>query len=581
MLKILKNLSAKEVGMAIVIIGLVCVQIWFDLTLPDFMNEITGLLQTGGDISEILVSGGKMLGCALGSLSMSVIVAIMSARIASGLSYSLRNRVFGKVMSFSMEEINQFSTSSLITRSTNDITQVQLFIVLGLQMLIKAPITAVWAITKIANKNFSWTVVTVIAVIVLLCIVVTCVSLTTTRFRRLQKQIDDINRVTKENLDGLSVVRAYNAEDYQERKFEKANNNLTQTNMFTSRTMSFLAPSMQMISSGLILAIYLVGAVMIDSAGLMDKVDLVSDMVVFMAYAMQVVLSFMMLSMVFMILPRATVSAKRINELLSTVNKLTPGNASAGLDEKNGEVEFRNVSFKYPDADDYVLKNINFSAKRGETVAIIGAIGSGKSTALNLIPRFYDVTEGEVLVNGRNVKEYSKDQLNDYIGYVSQRPILFKGSIKSNVVYGLEESDEKLDEALAISQASEFVKELEDGADSFVAQGGANLSGGQKQRVSIARALYKNPDIYIFDDSFSALDYKTDYKLRSALSEKCGGATRLIVGQRIATIMDADKIIVLEEGEMAGMGTHKELLKDCEVYKEIALSQLSKEELAV
>ncbi len=583
MFKVLKNLSRVELFLAVAVVVLTCIQTWFDLTLPDYMSEITMLVQTEGSaMQDILLAGAKMLGCALGSLAISIVVAVVASRIASNFSFITRGRVFNKVLSFSMSEINGFSTSSLITRTTNDITQVQMIIVLGMQMLIKAPITAVWAIIKIADKNEAWTIVTAIAVVVLLAIVTTCLSLAVPRFKMLQKLTDNINKVAREHLDGLSVVRAYNAEEYQGEKFEAANDKLTSTNLFTAKTMSFLMPSIQMISSGLVLAVYLVGAVVINEALGMDKITLFSDMVVFSSYAMQVILSFMMLVIVFMLLPRASVSARRINEILDTKEQIISGKITESLAAKDGEVEFKNVSFRYPDAEDYVLKNISFTAKKGEVVAFIGSTGCGKSTVINLIPRFYDVTEGEVLVGGINVKEYEKKSLNNMIGYVSQRATLFTGTIKSNVEYG--ENDKLGDEddllsSIETAQADDFVQALEDSYDAYIAQGGRNLSGGQKQRISIARAIYRDPKIFIFDDSFSALDYKTDRKLRKALNEDCKGTTRLIVGQRIGTIRDADQIIVLEDGEIVGIGRHEDLLAECAVYKQIALSQLSEEEL--
>ncbi len=584
MTKILKNLSAKEFALAAIVLVLTCVQTYFDLTLPDYMSKITMLVQTeGSEMNEIYMAGLQMLAFAFGSLAISVIVAIIAAKIASNFSFITRSKVFEKVMSFSMKEINSFSTSSLITRTTNDITQVQLLIVMGLQMLIKAPITAIWAIAKISSKSSSWTVATAVAVVVLLSIVGICLTLAIPKFKKLQTLTDNINRVARENLDGLSVVRAYNAEEYQTEKFEKANTELTATNIFTSKTMSFLMPSIQMISNGLQLAVYLIGAVLINEAIGMDKMTLFSDMVVFSSYAMQVIISFMMLVMVFMLLPRASVSARRINEVLDEKESIVSGTKTDGLSNKEGEVEFKNVSFKYPDAEDYVLKNINFTAKKGEFVAFIGSTGCGKSTAINLVPRFYDVTEGEVLVNGVNVKEYSKTALNSIIGYVSQRATIFTGTIKSNIVFG-DNADgahdsEELAASVETAQAAEFVNKLENKYESYIAQGGKNLSGGQKQRISIARAVYRDPEIFIFDDSFSALDYKTDRKLRETLNVECKDSTRLIVGQRIGTIKDADKIIVLEDGEIVGMGKHRELLQSCDVYKQIALSQLSEEEL--
>ncbi len=584
MFKIIKRLSKVEYLLAGLIVLLTCGQTFLDLTLPDYMSEITMLVQTEGSaMADIYVAGGKMLACAFGSLALALTVAIVSAKIAANFSYTTRGLLFEKVMDFSMKEVNSFSTASLITRTTNDVTQVQLLIVMGTQMLVKAPITAVWALIKIYNKNFSWTVVTGIAVVVLVAIVGTCMSLAVPRFKKLQELTDDINRVARENLDGISVVRAYNAEGYQADKFEVANNALTSTHLFTARTMSFLMPSIQMISNGLVLGIYLVGAVMINDAVGVDKMTLFSDMVVFSAYAMQVVMSFMMLVMVFMLLPRASVAARRINEVLDTKQSVVEGSQTQGIAAKAGQVEFKNVSFKYPDAEDYVLKNISFTANKGETVAFIGATGCGKSTVINLIPRFYDATEGEVLVGGVNVKEYAKTALSSLIGYVSQRATLFTGTVKSNVIFGdnaaVGDGAQDLASAVDTAQAAEFVTTLNGGYDGYVAQGGGNLSGGQKQRLSIARAVYRAPEIFIFDDSFSALDYKTDRTLRQTLQQECGAATRFIVGQRIGTIKDADKIIVLEDGQIVGMGSHAQLLASCEVYQQIALSQLSEEEL--
>ncbi len=584
MIKLLKNLSLREYLLAGLVLILTCAQVYLDLTLPDYMAEITRLVQTEGSaMGDITLAGVNMMLCAIGSLLLSIGVAVIAADIAAQFSFVTRSNMFQKVMGFSMQEVNSFSTASLITRTTNDITQVQLYIVMGMQMLVKAPITAVWAIIKIADKNLSWTVVTGVSVLVLLVIVLICLSLAVPRFKRLQTLTDNINKVSKENLDGLSVVRAYNAEGYQANKFEKANDELTKTNLFTARTMSFLMPSIQMVSSGLVLAVYLVGAVLINEAVGPDKMTLFSDMIVFSSYAMQVIMAFMMLVMVFMLLPRASVSAKRINEVLDTKNSVVEGKETKGNTGKQGQVEFKNVSFKYPQADDYVLKNISFTANKGETIAFIGSTGCGKSTVINLLPRFYDATDGEILVNGINVKQYTKKALNSLIGYVSQRSILFTGTVQSNVAFGDSSHPAENEEALAtsvnIAQAADFVANLDHHYDAHVAQGGRNFSGGQKQRLSIARAVYRQPEIFIFDDSFSALDYKTDRKLRETLKQECGDATMLIVGQRIGTIKDADKIIVLEAGQIAGMGKHRELLEHCEVYKQIALSQLSEEEL--
>lgn len=585
MLKLFKNFRKKEWILAGISLVFIVLQVWMDLTMPDYMSEITTLVQTpGSEMADILIAGGKMLLFALGSLAASVATAVCAAKIASEFAAILRSRLFRKVQSFSMEEIGRFSAASLITRSTNDITQVQMLIVMGLQMLIKAPIMAVWAICKISGKEWEWTLATGVAVVVLLSIVGICVVLAMPKFKKLQILTDDLNRVTRENLNGLRVVRAYNAEEYQEEKFETANKNLTGTQLFAMRTMSFLMPSIQLIMSGLSLSIYWIGAILINEAQIMDKISLFSEMMVFSQYAIQVVMSFMMLVMIFMILPRASVSAKRINEVMDTELTIHNGTRMDGEKGKTGEIEFRNVSFRYPDAGEYAVRNISFTAKKGETIAFIGATGCGKSTVINLIPRFYDTTEGEVLVDGVNVKEYDQHALRNKIGYVSQKAVLFSGSIRSNIAYGENGKTrpryEEIALAAATAQADEFVEKTEDTYDGYVAQGGANFSGGQKQRLSIARAIARKPEIFIFDDSFSALDYKTDRKLREALDRECRAATRLIVAQRIGTIRDADKIIVLEEGKIAGIGSHNELMQNCEVYKQIAFSQLSKEELA-
>ena len=585
MLKTLKKFTIKEWLLSLMAVLSIVAQIWLDLTMPDYMNEITKLIQTEGSaMSDILIAGGKMLLCALGSLAAAVLTALIASRIASNFSANLRSLLFNKVQSFSMAEIGKFSTASLITRSTNDVTQVQMFVVMGLQVIIKAPITAIWAIFKIEDKSWQWTLSTGVAVVLLLIVVITCVLISMPKFKMMQKLTDDLNRVTRENLTGLSVVRAYNAEEYQENKFDAANTALTDTSLFAHRVMAFMMPGIQLINSGLSLAIYWIGAILINSAGILDKVNLFSDMVVFSSYAMQVVMSFMMIVMISVMIPRASVAAKRINEVLDTELSLRDGERGDGEIGKNGEVEFKNVSFRYPDSDEYVLSGISFTAHKGETVAFIGATGSGKSTVINLVPRFYDVSEGEVLVDGVNVKEYNQQKLRDKIGYVSQKAILFSGDIKSNVAFG-DNGKDKIDDSDIIdsvytAQANDFVEKMDNGYDSYVAQGGSNLSGGQKQRISIARAIARHPEIFIFDDSFSALDYKTDKKLRSALAKDCKNATKLIVAQRIGTIRDADKIIVLEDGKMAGIGTHEELMNNCETYKQIALSQLSKEELA-
>ena len=585
MIKLLKKLTKKDMALAGLAFLLILAQVYLNLTMPDYMSDMTVLVQTEGSaMADILAAGGKMLLCAVGSLLTAACIAVCAAKISANFSANLRGQVFNRVQSFSMEEIGRFSTSSLITRSTNDITQVQMVLVLGLEVFLKAPVTAVWAICKIAGKSWQWTATTGIAVIILLCIVGTCVMVAMPKFRKLQILTDNINRVTRENLTGLRVVRAYNAEDYQETKFEKANDELKRTQLFANRTMTILMPGIMLVMNGLTLAVYWVGAYLINDAGMQDKLTLFSDMIVFSQYAMQVVMAFMMLVMIFVLVPRASVAAKRINEVLDTEPAVEDGAETEAKAGMTGEVEFRHVSFKYPDAEKNVLEDITFTAHKGDTVAFIGSTGCGKSTVINLIPRFYDATEGEVLVDGMNVKEYTQEALRNRIGYVSQKAILFSGTVAGNVAYGENGGKpagrEDIIDAVHTAQADEFVEKLPDTYDGFVAQGGSNLSGGQKQRLSIARAICRHPEIMIFDDSFSALDYKTDRILRKALDEKCGDTTRLIVAQRIGTIRDADKIIVLDEGRIAGMGTHDELMKNCEVYRQIAFSQLSKEELA-
>ena len=585
MLKLLKNLEPKEWFLFGISLMFIIAQVWLDLELPDYMSDITRLIQTpGSEMNEILVAGGWMLLCALGSLATSVIVAGIAARIAADLSARLRSKLFDKVQSFSMEEISNFSTASLITRSTNDITQVQMLIVIGLQLLVKAPILAVWAILKISGKSWEWTLTTGAAVALLVVIVAVCIVLVLPKFKKLQLLTDNLNRVSRENLNGLRVIRAYNAEEYQEQKFAVANNELTSTNLFANNVMTVLMPSITLIMSGLSLSIYWVGAVLIQAAEGTAKMGLFSDMIVFSSYAMQVVMAFMMLIMIFILLPRAQVSANRINEVLETVPSLKNGSVTQFPVKREDEIEFRGVSFKYPDAEEYVLENISFTAKQGETVAFIGSTGCGKSTLVNLIPRFYDATEGEVLVNGINVREYDQQALRNKMGYVSQKAVLFGGTVSSNIAFGENGSGQVLSsdivDAVYTSQSSEFVEKLEGNYDAHIAQGGTNLSGGQKQRLSIARAIARRPEILIFDDSFSALDYKTDRKLRSELKKDAHDSTMLIVAQRIGTIKDADKIIVLEAGRIAGMGTHDELMQSCDVYQEIAYSQLTKEELA-
>lgn len=585
MVKLLKKLTWKDFILAAVAFVFIIVQVWLSLTMPDYMSEITKLVQTkGSKMNDILIAGGKMLACALGSLLAAVCTSICASKISSNFSANLRGQVFHKVQSFSMEEIGNFSTASLITRSTNDITQVQMLIVMGLEVLLKAPIMAVWALCKISTKNWQWTASTGVAVVVLLSFVGVCVAVALPKFKKLQSLTDNLNRVTRENLTGLSVVRAYNAEGYQQKKFNDANDELTKTQLFANRTMGTMMPGIQMVMNGLMLAIYWIGAYLISNAQMFDKLTIFSDMIVFTQYAMQVVMSFMMLVMIFVLLPRASVSAKRINEVLDMPLSIKDGTKENGIDGKKGEVEFRNVSFCYPDAEKDVIEDISFTAHKGETIAFIGSTGCGKSTVINMIPRFYDATKGEVLVDGVNVKEYTQKALRNKIGYVSQKAVLFTGSIKSNVAYGDNGTkgftDDDVKQAVETAQAKEFVDKTEGGVDAFVAQGGSNFSGGQKQRLSIARAICRHPEILIFDDSFSALDYKTDRVLRDTLRKTCADATRFIVAQRIGTIRDADKIIVLDDGKIAGMGKHNELMETCEVYRQIAYSQLSKEELA-
>nr|WP_315019785.1 ABC transporter ATP-binding protein [uncultured Aminipila sp.] len=584
MLKIFKYLKFKEWVQAAISLVFIVIQVWLDLKLPDYMSDITRLVQTPGSaMSDIWEQGFYMLLCALGSVVSAVIVGFFAARIAASFSQRLRSMLFYKVDSFSMEEINRFSTSSLITRSTNDITQIQMLVTMGLQMIIKAPILSVWALTKIAHKGVEWSMATGAAVLIMIVIIAFIMIFVLPKFKKMQTLTDNLNQVTRENLTGLRVVRAYNAEAYQEEKFDQANEELTKTQLFTSRGMAVMMPMMTMIMSGLSLAIYWIGAYLIQDAQAMDKLPIFSNMVVFSAYAVQVIMSFMMLVMLFILMPRATVSAKRINEVLDTKPTILAGTLTEGKPGLVGEVEFKNVSFKYPDAAEYVLQDVSFSVKKGETIAFIGSTGSGKSTLINLVPRFFDASEGEVLIDGVNVKDYEGEALYSKIGYVPQKAVLFRGSVSSNVAYGENgketASAEQIKKAVAIAQGTDFVEAMDSGYHADISQGGTNVSGGQKQRLAIARAVCRNPEIYIFDDSFSALDYKTDRVLRSALKKETAGITSLIVAQRIGTIMDADQIIVLDEGRMVGKGTHRELLATCQVYKEIAMSQLSEEEL--
>ena len=584
MFKLFKTLGKKELLMALICFVLIVGQVWLELKMPDYMSEITVLVQTeGSQMSEIVKNGGYMLVCALGSLLSAIIVGYMTATISATLSMKVRKKLFDKVENLAMHEVKQFSTSSLITRTTNDITQVQMFVAMGLQLLIKAPITAAWAITKISNKSWQWSAITAVAVGVLLTTIGILIAIVLPRFNKVQKLIDKLNNVTRENLTGIRVVRAFNAEEYQQNKFEDVNTDLTNLQLFNQKAFAVLSPIMYLVMYFLTLAIYFVGASLIKDALMADKLTLFGNMVVFSSYAMQIIMSFLMLAMIFMMLPRAQVSAKRINEVLDTEISIKEGTIDKDTTSEKGTVEFKNVSFKYPDAEEYLLRDISFKADRGQTVAFIGSTGSGKSTLINLIPRFYDTTEGEVLVDGVNVREYKSEFLHNKIGYVSQKAVMFDGTVASNVAYGdngkPELTEDQIKEAIKVAQGKDFVERMDDKYNTHIASGGTNVSGGQKQRLSIARAIARDPEIYIFDDSFSALDYKTDVVLRKALKEHTGDSTCLIVAQRIGTIINADKIIVLDDGKVVGEGTHKELLKNCEVYKQIALSQLSKEEL--
>ena len=583
MLKLLKNLTKKDYLLILISTILIVFHVWLDLRLPDYMANITSLIQNEETaLGGILKNGGYMLLCAGGSLISAVIVGYITSMISAKFSSNVRKKLYNQVENFGMEEIKNFSTSSLITRTTNDITNVQMLLSMGLQLLIKAPITAVWAIFKILNKGWQWSLITGIAVLVLLFMVVLLMILVIPKFKRVQKLIDKINNRTREQLTGIRVVRAFNAEKYQEDKFAEENNELTKIQMFNQRMMSLMSPIMYLIMNLLTLGIYFIGASLINEAGLLDKIDIFSNMVVFSSYAMQVIMAFLMLSMIFIMYPRASVSATRINEVLDTVPTIKEGNF-AQKTKTVGKVEFKNVSFKYPDGEEYVLKNISFVANKGDTVAFIGSTGSGKSTLVNLLLRFYDVTEGEILIDDINIKEYQLEELYNKFGYVPQKAIMFRGSIVENVNYGVngrtKASNKKVEEAIKVAQAEEFVNKLEGKYEYQIARGGTNLSGGQKQRVSIARAIARDPEIFIFDDCFSALDYKTDYLLRHELHKYTKDATSLIVAQRIGTIKNANTILVLDSGECIGKGTHKELLKTCKIYQEIAYSQASKEEL--
>ena len=634
----MKYLSKTEIGQLVISLITIVGQVYFDLELPSYMSEITTLVETpNSQMRDIWIAGGKMLLVAAGSFACAVVTGYFAARIAASFGQRLRSMEFRKVESFGPSEMHHFSTASLITRSTNDITQIQMFITMGLQMIIKSPIMAVWAVCKIAGEGFEWTLTTAIAVVILLVSIVVLMVLVMPKFKAMQRLTDNINLVARENLTGMRVVRAYNAEDYQENKFEKANADLTNTQLFTNRSMAVMMPLMSTIMNGLSLAIYWIGAYLIQDAGAVDKLTLFSNMVVFSSYAMQVIMSFLLMSMVFVLWPRADVSAQRVLEVINTEPLVKSGTRERGLtvaeakqqgvitaanasdyandDELAGEIEFRDVSFTYPDSREAMLEHISFTANQGDTVAIIGSTGSGKSSLINLVPRFYDTSDGEVIVDGVDVREYDLKTLRDKIGYVPQRSFLFKGTVASNVSYGDKpgESEDvpmidvsrmsgrkaeaemlkadaeraltaqeanRVEEACDVAQATEFVRKMQGEFDAQIAQGGTNVSGGQKQRLSIARAVYRNPEILIFDDSFSALDFKTDRVVRDALKSYAKNSTKLIVAQRVGTIMDADCILVLDDGKLVGKGTHRELLDNCEVYRQIAESQLSEEELS-
>ena len=580
MFKLFKNFTKKDIAAIISCIALIVFQVWLDLRLPDYMSEITKLVQTeGSTIGKILVQGGYMMACAFGSLLSSFVVGYIASKLSANFSYTLRGKIYNKVLCFGTEEIKNFQTSSLITRTTNDVTQLEMIIAMGLQMLIKAPIMAVWAVSKILNKSLQWSLLTGFFVVVLLVVIGIIMIIVLPRFERVQKLIDNINNVTRESLTGIRVVRAFNAEDYQENRFGKVNEDLTKMQLFNQKTFAIMMPLMQAVMQFLTLGIYFIGAYLIEAAMMSDKITLFSDMVIFSSYGMQVIMSFLMLAMIFMMWPRAQVSARRINEVLDSDIHIKDGNFD-GQTAEVGCVEFKNVSFKYPDANEYLLRNISFKVNKGQTIAFIGSTGSGKSSLINLVPRFYDVTDGEVLVDGVNVKDYTLKALHDKIGYVPQKAVMFTGTVKSNVCYGNKSvSEEEMKKAIDVAQGTEFVSKMDKKYDAHIARGGTNVSGGQKQRLAIARAIAKKPEIYIFDDSFSALDYKTDSVLRSELKKYTGDATNLIVAQRIGTILNADIIVVLDKGKCVGTGTHKELMENCPVYKEIALSQLSKEEL--
>ncbi|MCR5223664.1 MAG: ABC transporter ATP-binding protein/permease [Bacilli bacterium] len=582
MIKLFKNLTKKDFIYLIIAVVLIVFQVFVELKMPDYMSEVTRLTQTpGSNMNDILLNGGYMLLCAVVSLATLVITGYLTANVAASFSMNTRKKLFDKVERMSLAEVKKFKTSSLITRTTNDITQLQMLFAMGTIFLIKSPVTAVWAVLKILDKSIEWSLATAVGVIILLVFIITIMLRVSPKFKVVQKLTDNMNGVTRENLTGIRVIRAFNAEKYQEDKFNKVNDDLTNTNLFIQKTFSLMNPVNNLIMHGLTLSIYVIGAIMINQAMLIDKLTIFSNIVVFSSYGMQVIISFLLLSLIFMLLPRASVSAERINEVLEIDISIKEGNNTKTKEE--GTIEFKDVSFRYPDGDDEMLTNITFKANKGETIAFIGSTGSGKTTLINLIPRFYDATKGEVLVDGINVKEYKEEVLHNIIGYIPQKAVMFDGTVDYNISYGengKRTTKEDIKKAIEIAQAKDFVEKMEDGYKSHIAQGGTNVSGGQKQRLSIARAIARKPEIYIFDDTFSALDYKTDSKLRKELKKYVKDATVLIVAQRIGTIMNADKIIVLDDGKCVGIGTHKELLKNCKVYKQIALSQLSEEELA-
>ena len=583
MLKLFKNFEKKDYLIILVVFVLVIFSVFLDLRIPEYMSEITTLVQTeNSTMNEVLIAGGHMVLCAVSSLICTIVVGYLTSLLSARFSRNVRRKIFSKVEDFGIAEIKKFQTSSLITRTTNDVTQIEMLLAMGLQMLIKAPVMAIWALSKIIGKSGELSVITAIGVVLIVVTNLIIISIVTPRFTKIQKLTDKVNGVTRENITGIQVIHAFNAEDFQEKRFDNVNDDITGIHLKVTRTFALMEPMMNFVMHFQHLAIYVVGAFLIIQCSMVDKITMFSNMVVFSSYGMQVIISFLLLTFIFMVAPRAKVSANRINEVLSEKVSIKSGTFK-GDTKESGTIEFKNVSFKYPDADDYVLRDISFKVNKGETIAFIGSTGSGKSTLINLVPRLYDVTDGEVLIDGVNVKEYDIKALNNKIGYISQTAVMFTGSVKDNVAYGdngkKKPSLNKIKEAVEVAQAKEFVEKMEDKYDSHIARGGTNISGGQKQRLSIARAIARNPEIYIFDDSFSALDYQTDLTLRQELKKYTKNATSMIVAQRIGTIMNADKIVVLDKGECVGFGTHKSLLKDCEVYKEIALSQLSEEEL--